>query len=63
MAKKKFKRHEIVTALLSVITNKLSELLPEEGYEDEMIGEAFGIMKAECRHIDVATHLKKGVKA
>jgi len=61
MTKIKVKKHDVIMALVSHITCKLKDLLPEEGYEDAMIGEAFGIMKTECRHIDVAAHLKKGV--
>ena len=59
MAKIIVKKHDVITALISHMTNKLKDLLPEEGTEDAMIGEAFGIVKTECRHIDVVAHLKE----
>jgi len=58
----KIKKHDFITALLSVLTNRLNELLPDEQEEKVMIGEGFGIMKSEIRHIDVAAHLRKGGK-
>ena len=56
------KKHDFITALISVITNRLNELLPDEAEEADMIGEGLGIMKCEIKHIDVAAHLKKGGK-
>jgi hypothetical protein len=58
----KIKKHDFITALLSVMTNRLNELLPDEAPEEDMIGKGLGIMTNEIRHIDVAAHLKKGDK-
>ena len=55
----KIKKHDFITALTAVIINRLNELLPDEAEEQAMIGEGFGIIKSEIRHIDVAAHLKK----